>query len=267
MKDEGKIKALVINTGFNTLQGNLFQNILFPRPTNFKFYNDVKLFVYAMVIIWIILSIIKVVLFINKNNSQNSENGDDDHIQLFKRIIDDLTVVIPPILPICMTFTSFYFHINLMRKNIFSISDIRMNAAGRMNIIILDKTGTLTEEGLDLYGFQTTKINNSVVEITEIEHGAEIYNIIYKEFYKKLSLNPEDPKFENYQNNYKNNIIYFLECLATCHSIDKIKEDCLGNSIDKTIYDKIKWIQEKNENFWKDKVIQYKSAYLQYDST
>jgi magnesium-transporting ATPase (P-type) len=44
-----------------------------------------------------------------------------------------------------MTFTTFYFHYNLNKKKISCISDKRMNAAGRVNNIILDKTGTLTE--------------------------------------------------------------------------------------------------------------------------
>ena len=57
-----------------------------------------------------------------------------------------------------MTFGSFYFHWNLSNKNISCISDKRMNASGRTNIIVLDKTGTLTEEGLEIQGFQCTKV-------------------------------------------------------------------------------------------------------------
>ena len=265
VKDDGKIKALVINTGFNTSQGNLIQNLLFPKPTNFKFYNDVKLFVFVMAIIWIIVCIIKIILFLNEKDEQNSNTNNSNTLtqdKLIDRLLDDLTVVIPPILPICMTMTSFYFHINLMRKKISSISDIRMNAAGRMNIIILDKTGTLTEEGLNLYGFQTTMINKQLVEFTKIEQEADIYNKIYKEFYKNLCFNSNSSNFDNYLKDYKNNVIYFLECLATCHSIDRIKNDRIGNSIDITISDKIKWIQEKNENFWGNKVNEYKSDYL-----
>ena len=41
---DGRIKALSINTGFNTLRGNLIQNLLFPKQTNFNLFSDLKLF-------------------------------------------------------------------------------------------------------------------------------------------------------------------------------------------------------------------------------
>jgi magnesium-transporting ATPase (P-type) len=59
-------------------------------------------------------------------------------------ISDNLSVIPHPSLQICMILSSFYF----FRKNISCISDRKMNAAGRVNIIVLDKTGTLTEENL-----------------------------------------------------------------------------------------------------------------------
>jgi len=37
MNESGRCYALAINTGFTTNRGNLIQNILFPKPTNFKF--------------------------------------------------------------------------------------------------------------------------------------------------------------------------------------------------------------------------------------
>ena len=36
--EQGKIRALAINVGFNTNRGNLIQNILFPKESNFSFY-------------------------------------------------------------------------------------------------------------------------------------------------------------------------------------------------------------------------------------
>ena len=124
-----------------------------------------------------------------------------------------------------------------------------MNAAGKVNILVLDKTGTLTEEGLDLFGFQITKLNliDKSLDFDKIETDSLILNSIHIEFWKKFCSNPNDDLFVDYQKNLKNNLIYFIECLATCHNIDKIKDDFLGNSIDKKIFDSMNWIQEKSD--------------------
>jgi cation-transporting ATPase 13A2 len=255
--NDGEIRALAINTGFNTNRGNLIQNLLFPKPTNFKFYHDVKIFLYVMTIIWILVCIFLVMLYLRSQSKEESERL--SILEITNKAFDLLTVIIPPILPICMTFTTFYFHYNLGKKKISCISDKRMNAAGRVNNIILDKTGTLTEEGLDLEGFQTSRdfmdrTHNLNLNFDRLEMNSKIFNAVHKEFYKRLCLNPDEECFTNYQTNPRNNLIYFLECLATCHAIDKVKGDSLGNSIDKKIFDNIKWSQEKCEDFWTENI-------------
>jgi cation-transporting ATPase 13A2 len=256
---DGEIRALAINTGFNTNRGNLIQNLLFPKPTNFKFYHDVKIFLYVMGILWILVCIFLVILYFRSQSNTNEEDR-MSILNIINEAFDLLTVIIPPTLPICMTFTTFYFHYNLNKKKISCISDRRMNAAGRVNNIILDKTGTLTEEGLDLQGFQTTKAfvdkngGGLILNFDNLETNSKIFNNVHKEFYKRLCLDPDNECFRSYQISPKNNLIYFLECLATCHAIDKVKGDSLGNSIDKKIFDNVNWTQEKCEDYWTENV-------------
>ena len=64
-------------------------------------------------------------------------------------------------------------------------------------------------------------------------------------FWKKFCKNLEPFVKSNYQTNPVNNMIYFLECLASCHSIDKLKNEILGNTVDKKIYEKLNWVMEK----------------------
>ncbi len=45
----------------------------------------------------------------------------------------------------------------LRKKGIFCISPPRVNVSGRVNVMVLDKTGTLTEDGLQVYGFRHSK--------------------------------------------------------------------------------------------------------------
>lgn len=135
-----------------------------------------------------------------------------------------------------------------------------MSAAGRVNILVLDKTGTLTEEGLDLYGFQLVKISLEADKnlcFDAIESDTMVYNHVHKEFWKKFCKNRLDPGFYEYELNLQNNLIYFLECLATCHTIDNIKGELLGNSIDKRIFDCLNWKMERcnNHNYIVNKII------------
>ena len=175
----GVIKALVINTGFNTLRGNLIQNVLFPKESNFNLYSDLRLFFIGMAIVYLIT--ISIEIWFYKMFNPYVQAGKIDQFEqkvldcpglgsrgpsnwtvtiLVQNILTALTVIFPPTLPISLTFTTFYFHLNLNRNKISCLSEKRMNAAGKVNILVLDKTGTLTEEGLDLYGFQITKLNN-----------------------------------------------------------------------------------------------------------
>lgn len=239
---ESKIRVIAINTGFNTNRGNLIQNILFPKPTNFRFYKDILMFLIGMAIIYI-CNIAAILVITNTSKTIQVSN-------LSLKFFDTLTVIFPASLPITMTFTAFYFHYNLNKQDISCISDSKLNAAGLVNIIILDKTGTLTEEGLELYGYQTTKLNQTgLIEFDEIEHDAKAYSYLHRELWLHFSCNNDNIQDRfYYQNDIKYNPVYFIECLATCHSIDKLKGESFGNSIDKKIVDNLNWKQIKHDN-------------------
>ncbi len=40
--DDGQIRVVAINTGYNTRRGDLVQNLLFPRPCNFNIFKEVR---------------------------------------------------------------------------------------------------------------------------------------------------------------------------------------------------------------------------------
>ena len=160
----------------------------------------------------------------------------------------------PPTYIIIIVFTSFYFQYKLNQGNIACTSEVRINAAGKINIIVLDKTGTLTEDGYDLYGFQTIKINyedTNTIRVDSfdlIESDAILYNKIYIDFWNRLLTDKDSEIRQDYQTNYQANLIYYMECLATCHTMEKIKDEFLGNSIDKSIFETINWNLERGKN-------------------
>ena len=307
----GKMIALVINTGLNTNRGNLIQNILFPKTGNqFKNSIDTIYYVLLMTLLYIIGIIICSVSYsqiysINYFNSSIDKNTNNTYFDVetikdieyvivevknffdieidSKNFYDNfiynnstekeiflfvifrmLLIILPPILPISSTFTSFFFQYNLRKKSINCVDDTKIPLSGQINTIVLDKTGTLTEEDLELYGFQSLSIAyrvDSPMDISEkyqtknesapfflyfddIELNSEILNIVLEDFYKKvLQSSPDDSFFQDYKINYKYNMIYFLECLASCHSIDILKGESFGNSVDKKIFENLKWIQ------------------------
>ena len=69
-QNEGRIKALAINTGFNTQRGDLIQNILFPKPTNFSYNKDILIFIASTFIIYIIA----VYFYVSINNNKDDAN-------------------------------------------------------------------------------------------------------------------------------------------------------------------------------------------------
>ena len=249
---EDKILALVINTGLNTNRGNLIQNILFPKNTNFRIFSEVKVFIIFLSSIFFVIIILYIVY-------QLMGSAVVKEASIGSKILDCLKAVIvffPPSMLICINFTAFYFQYKLSNENISCISELRLNASGKVNNIVLDKTGTLTEEGLDLYGYQTTKINytdnnpSQVDVFDNVELSLRLYNNIYTNFWTRLSnLNPEHELLKTYKDNYQTNMIYYVECLATCHSIDKINDEVLGNSIDKSIFDNLNWEQEVSKTY------------------
>ncbi|XP_058290929.1 probable cation-transporting ATPase 13A5 isoform X2 [Hylobates moloch] len=70
-----------------------------------------------------------------------------------------LTVTVPPVLPAALTIGNVYAQKRLKKKKIFCISPQRINMCGQINLVCLDKTGTLTEDGLDLWGTVLTADN------------------------------------------------------------------------------------------------------------
>jgi P-type E1-E2 ATPase len=59
---------------------------------------------------------------------------------------DLLTIVIPPTLPAALTIGTAYSLWRLNYLQIFCISPRKINVSGRVRLMVLDKTGTITED-------------------------------------------------------------------------------------------------------------------------
>ncbi|XP_029994499.1 cation-transporting ATPase 13A2-like isoform X2 [Sphaeramia orbicularis] len=135
--------AVVTSTGFFTAKGRLVSSILYPQPTNFRFYRDAAKFLLFLAAIALGGTVYSVVLLVRFKASW---------LELVVRSLDIVTIVVPPALPAALTTGTIYAQRRLKKLGVFCISPPRINISGKVSVFCFDKTGTLTEEGLDVWG-------------------------------------------------------------------------------------------------------------------
>ena len=268
-----ELKALVIGTGFNTQRGNLIQSVLIPRKSNYNFYKENIVF-----FIFTFLSfLVGMIVFIIIHNADDDDKEGESKSILFQDILDLLTVVVPPSLPLSLTLGTFYYQYSLINKKISCSGVYRLMAAGKINKLIFDKTGTLTEEDLELYGYISSIKKDGTLILDSREKNSKLYLSYLSEYYKnefhskivknnknlsnsinndiskENNINIDEIKYEELENeniskkekdDTDNTITYFMECLATCHSVTKINDENKGNSIDIKIFNDVNWIYD-----------------------
>ncbi|CAJ1055363.1 cation-transporting ATPase 13A2 isoform X1 [Xyrichtys novacula] len=139
----GGAVAVVTSTGFFTAKGNLISSILYPQPTNFRFYQDSVRFLFILGTVAFFGTIYSFVVLFKSCATW---------LELVIRSLDIVTIAVPPALPAAITTGTIYAQHRLKIRGIFCISPPRINICGKISLFCFDKTGTLTEEGLDVWG-------------------------------------------------------------------------------------------------------------------
>ena len=138
-----EVKAIVIRTGYNTTKGDLVRSILYPPPVDFQFEKDSHKFIGALAgiaIIGMIYTMVKMWI------------ADETVHDIIFEVFDLITIVVPPALPAAMTLGIVLANQRLIPANIFCISPRTINVAGAVDCTCFDKTGTITEDGMDMWG-------------------------------------------------------------------------------------------------------------------
>lgn len=246
--------ALVVRTGFNTAKGSLVRTMLFPRPNQFKFYQDSFKFIG-------VLAVISAIGFLGSVYNFISFQVSWDIIVL--RALDLITIAVPPALPATMAIGTRFAISRLEKSDIFCTSPPRVNICGKLNIMCFDKTGTLTEEGLDVLGVRFTLPESCTEDIpVELEQQVQLrFSALYKTVDSVLPtpfvitndspkniqnspttsfLKPSDPSgasiflAHKIGPNSEPDFPYpLLICaMATCHSIKVVKGELIGDPLD-----------------------------------
>lgn len=153
----------------------------------------------------------------------NSIRGGISPYYIIVRAMDLYTIVVPPALPATMSIGMSFALSRLKNKKIFCTSPPRINVSGKMNCVCFDKTGTLTEDGLDILGVR-------VVEQTGV----------FSELHRSIDLLPdEEEEFP------------ILHSMATCHSLNSINNELIGDPLDLKMFQFTQWqleeLDSKNE--------------------
>lgn len=196
-----KVLARVVRTGFNTSKGELVKSILFPRPIEFRFYEDSIRFVLMLFAVALLGMAYTVHLYKLRGAWTRT---------MLLRALDILTIVVPPALPLALTTGVVYSQARLKKKNIFCISPQRINVCGKLKLICFDKTGTLTDDGLTMDGCIECRDGQFVAHETQPPHA----------FHEKSLL---------------------VQNMATCHSLTTIHNTLNGDPLDIEMFTAINW--------------------------
>ncbi|XP_019486570.1 PREDICTED: probable cation-transporting ATPase 13A5 [Hipposideros armiger] len=209
---QGPVRAVVLQTGFNTAKGDLVRSILYPRPLNFKLYSDAFKFI-------VFLACLGVVGFFYGLGVYMYHGVPPRDTATMALLL--LTVTVPPVLPAALTTGIVYAQKRLMKKKIFCISPQRINMCGQINLVCFDKTGTLTEDGLDLWGTVPTA-DNCFQEVHSFASGRAL---------------PWGP---------------LCAAMTSCHSLVLLDGTIQGDPLDLKMFEGTAWIMEdRNADFSK----------------
>ncbi|KAJ9054764.1 hypothetical protein DSO57_1010851 [Entomophthora muscae] len=200
--------AMVIRTGFNTTKGGLVRSILFPRPSQFKFYRDSFRFIGVSAVIALVGFFVTLAKLISLGMTP---------YLITIRTLDLTTVIIPPALPATMSIGVSFALSRLQANGVYCISPTRINVSGKVDIVCFDKTGTLTEEGLDVLGAQDVAGNHLESLLADVS---------------TLTITQGSP-------------LSLLHCLASCHGIKVVDNERLGDPLDLRMLESTRWILEE----------------------
>eukprot|EP00741_Cyanophora_paradoxa_P021210 tig00000237_g20471.t1 len=145
---EGRVRALVFRTGFQTEKGSFFHRILFPRRPGRNILADMYQYYSLM------LCMAVVTFFIALSNYTRNAEGPLSASALFLSCADIATIAIPPALFLLQGLVVIVGRVRLERLGCQVGDPYRISAAGQCDTMCLDKTGCLTSEKLEFAGAQ-----------------------------------------------------------------------------------------------------------------
>ncbi|EPX73268.1 Ca2/Mn2 transporting P-type ATPase P5 type Cta5 [Schizosaccharomyces octosporus yFS286] len=138
---ENPCYVIAIRTGFSSKRGQLIRDLLYPHTRVSQLYKDSMSFLKLM-ITFSLFFVLFLSLYLYKHHASFS------HILL--RSLDVVTILIPPALPATLSIGIANAIYRLSQKYILTSNPECISTAGNTDIFVFDKTGTITEENVQL---------------------------------------------------------------------------------------------------------------------
>lgn len=137
--------AIVLRTGFHTVQGDLMRTILFSSDRVTVENEEAYVFMALLVVVATVTSAYVL--------SEGLSNPKRSKYKLLLHCVMIITSVVPPELPIELSLSVTTSLSRLMREsNVFCTEPHRIPFAGKLDVCAFDKTGTLTSDRVALFG-------------------------------------------------------------------------------------------------------------------
>jgi len=231
-KKNDKVYALVDSTGFNTWKGNLIRATFCSENEEFEFVSDSEKYILFMGIVSLIGLLIIIPFLIKLGESK---------YEILIRCLDLITTTIPPSLPTCLQIGTSLCIARLRKEGIICINRFKVNITGKINVLCLDKTGTLTEENLEIFGFRPILINKEGdFDFGDLETSTNKLSRRAFEYYKEKSKSGKKSKNEDLNQ-------FFIECMATCHTATIYDGKVIGDEFDLKMLESSKWKIVEND--------------------
>ena len=270
LKDE-YIAVLCINTGPNTYKANQYTNIayLLERKKIYKnmreFLGNGRKYMVLIILFTFLISVSTGIIFPFSVN--HAIHIDIKNINLF--LISLLRVVTKSCMPAFFLTNSIIYFMGifyLKKKNILCFEKSTLINAGNIDTIFISKTGILCENNFEINGFHPIYINphrpNIINYISYTPNEYKEMNLQLLKYYKDyLIKNQNNNNNFNQEFNLRHGIkinhsqinidkitrescectTLFLECLLSCHNLEKYNTDIFGNSLEADIFKNMKW--------------------------
>lgn len=200
--------GIAIGTGARTAKGSLVRMVLFPSPTHFSFSDQ-------MPTVYIIMTVFTVVLFLLQLLI------DQGHwiVAMFTGLCI-LTQCLQPNMPVSFTLAHSVAASRLRSScGVICLSPPKIPVAGKVHVMVLDKTGTITKDGMDFAG------------IHPVDSG------------KTPSFLPFAPYLSGVGDKWKNEVPELLQwALASCHTVTKLQDGSfVGNAVEVSMLKSSGW--------------------------
>lgn len=136
-KSDEECVARIHKVGYLSAKGAMIREMLLIEESSFSLYLDAIRFLLVMAGISLVLILLTFKPMLDQNYST---------FQMTVRLLDILTIAVPPALPSSLTAVTIFSLARLSKNQIFCRSPPKVMFAGRVKTIVFDKTGTLTEE-------------------------------------------------------------------------------------------------------------------------